>query len=58
MKKIINNFFTDRIHKFKNYISVIGLIIEKNKCKNQELGIILNDIEYENDNLCSSLQDF
>ncbi len=48
-------FLSGAIHKFKNYISVIGLIIEKNKDKNQELEVVLKDIEYENDNLYSSL---
>ena len=48
-------FLSGAIHKFKNYISVIGLIIEKNKFRNQELELILRDIEYENDNLWSSL---
>jgi len=49
-------FLSGAIHKFKNFISVIGLIIEKNKYKNQELELILKDIEYENDNLCASLE--
>lgn len=49
-------FLSGAIHKFKNYISVIGLIIEKNKCKSEELELILKDIEYENDNLCASLE--
>lgn len=49
-------FLSGAIHKFKNYISVIGLIIEKNKYKNEEIELILKDIEYENDNLCASLE--
>jgi OmpR family two-component system sensor histidine kinase YxdK len=49
-------FLSGAIHKFKNYISVIGLIIERNKYKNQELELILKDIEYENDNLSASLE--
>lgn len=49
-------FLSGAIHKFKNYISVIGLIIEKNKYKNEEFELILKDIEYENDNLCASLE--
>lgn len=49
-------FLSGAIHKFKNYISVIGLIIEKNKYKNEELELVLKDIEYENDNLCASLE--
>ncbi|MGH4121797.1 MAG: sensor histidine kinase [Clostridium sp.] len=49
-------FLSGAIHKFKNYISVVGLIIEKNKYKNQEIELVLKDIEYENDNLCASLE--
>lgn len=49
-------FLSGAIHKFKNHISVIGLIIEKNKYKSEELELILKDIEYENDNLCASLE--
>lgn len=49
-------FLSSAIHKFKNYIAVIGLIIEKNKYKNQELELTLKDIEYENDNLGASLE--
>jgi signal transduction histidine kinase len=49
-------FLSGAIHKFKNYVSVIGLIIEKNKCASQEVELILNEIEYENDNLCASLE--
>jgi signal transduction histidine kinase len=49
-------FLSGTIHKFKNYISVIGLIIERNKFKNQELELVLKNIEYENDNLCTSLE--
>lgn len=48
-------FLSGAIHKFKNYISVIGLIIENTKGENIELYKPLKDIEYENDNLCSSL---
>lgn len=49
-------FLSGAIHKFKNYVSVIGLIIERNKYKIQELDLILKDIEYENENLCTSLE--
>lgn len=49
-------FLSGAIHKFKNYISVIGLIIEKNKSKNEELQLVLKDIAYENDNLYDSLE--
>lgn len=49
-------FLSGAIHKFKNYISVIALIIEKNKYKNQQLELILKNISYENNNLCSSLE--
>ncbi|MFT5872974.1 MAG: OmpR family two-component system sensor histidine kinase YxdK [Clostridium sp.] len=49
-------FLSGAIHKFKNYISVIALIIEKNKYINLEIELILNDVEYENDNLCASLE--
>jgi OmpR family two-component system sensor histidine kinase YxdK len=49
-------FLSGVIHKFKNHISVIGLIIEKNMHKNQELELILKDIANENDILCASLE--
>lgn len=49
-------FLSGAIHKFKNYISVIGLIIDKNKEKSEEIEEILNDIEVENNNLYSSLE--
>ncbi len=49
-------FLSGTIHKFKNYISVIGLITERNKYKSQELELVLKNIECENDNLCTSLE--
>lgn len=50
------HFLANAIHKFKNNISVIGLIIEKNKL-NKEISLdALIEIEKENDNLYSSLE--
>jgi OmpR family two-component system sensor histidine kinase YxdK len=49
-------FLSAAIHKFKNYIAVMDLIIERNKYKNKDLEVVLRGIEYENDNLCSSLE--
>jgi len=46
------HFIANAIHKFKNYISVISLIIEKNKYSNEAF----IDIEKENDNLYSALE--
>ncbi|MHC1684403.1 MAG: sensor histidine kinase [Clostridiaceae bacterium] len=60
--KIINtykekqHFIANAIHKFKNYISIIGLIIEKNKNKDKKLKEVLLEIEKENDNLFSALE--
>lgn len=48
-------FLSSAIHKFKNYISVIGFIIDKNKDRTVELDLVLREIESENDNLCISL---
>lgn len=56
--KIINtykekqHFIANAIHKFKNYISIISLIIEKNKLSNKAF----IEIERENDNLYSALE--
>ena len=50
--KIKLNFIANAIHKFKNYISVISLIIEKNKYSNEAF----INIEKENDNLYSALE--
>lgn len=50
------HFLANGIHKFKNYISVISLIIDKGKLQKTIERNILIDIEKENNNLESSLE--
>lgn len=50
------HFLANAIHKLKNYVSVIALIIDRAKEKNILEGQILIDIEEENNNLESSLE--
>lgn len=50
------HFLANGIHKFKNYISVISLIIDKGKSQKTIERDILIDIEKENNNLESSLE--
>lgn len=48
-------FLSSAIQRFKNYISVIEFIIDKNKDKTAELDIVLREIECENNDLCISV---
>lgn len=50
------HFLANGIHKFKNYISVMALIIDKGKAQEVIERNILIDIEKENSNLESSLE--
>lgn len=50
------HFLANGIHKFKNYISVIALIIDRNKEKTKFNKKVLKEIEEENNNLESSLE--
>ena len=50
------HFLANGIHKFKNYISVISLLIDKGKLQEIIERDILIDIEKENSNLESSLE--
>jgi two-component system, OmpR family, sensor histidine kinase YxdK len=50
------HFLANGIHKFKNYISVISLLIDKGKSQEIIEREILIDIEKENSNLESSLE--
>ncbi|MDD3242068.1 MAG: sensor histidine kinase [Bacilli bacterium] len=50
------HFLANGIHKFKNYISVMALIIDKGKSQKIIEKDILIDIENENSNLESSLE--
>ncbi|BCZ45609.1 histidine kinase [Clostridium gelidum] len=50
------HFLANSIHKFKNYISVMALIIDKGKSQEVIERDILIDIEKENNNLESSLE--
>ena len=50
------HFLANGIHKFKNYISVMALIIDKGKSQEVIERDILIDIEKENNNLESSLE--
>jgi len=50
------HFLANGIHKFKNYISVMALIIDKGKSQEVIDPDILIDIEKENNNLESSLE--